>query len=239
MRLISMSKPLRSSRRPHLGLAVVLCLAGLVAAACSGGTVGTGSGTPLSPAPSQSTAAAPDLKPQVWLTASDGQGDKITGYVAFGPALPVTDTSLPQSIFSSCTGNGVLEPARTEVSQMRITLTGASSMPDRVQVIFNGGNLGYILGMSDGLQCASDEGPSYQTTLGSGQSDSMLIWLIYPGVLTPDHPRLTARQLGQQFADPMIYLSGGQATLRLTGHRASQCPGQIGEIIPAGSMTCQ
>ncbi len=61
---------------------------------------------------------------------------------------------------------------------------------------------------------------------------------IHPGVLTPDHPRLTARQLGRQFVDPTIFLSGGQASLNLTGYRASKCPGQIGEIIPAGSMKC-
>ena len=221
----------------------MLCLAGLLAVACSSGPDSSGSGSsaslPDSPAPSHSSAVAPILKTQVRLTASDGQGDKVTGNIAFGPAQPVTDTSLPQSIFNSCTGNGATDPARTEVSQMRITLTGASSMSDTVKVFFNGGNLGYILDMSDGLQCAGDEGPSYQTTLGSGQSSSMLIWLIHPGTLTPDHPRLTAAQLGQQFADPMIYLSGGEASLTLTGYRASKCPGQIGDIIPAGSMTCR
>jgi hypothetical protein len=175
----------------------------------------------------------------VQLTASDDGGDKITGYVAFGPALSVTDTSLPQSTFDSCTGHGMMDPARTEVSQMRITLTGVSSMADKVTVAFNGDSLGYIFDMPDGLQCAGEEGPSYQTTLTSGQSSSILIWLIHPGILTPDHPRLTARQLGRQFVDPAIFLSGGQASLDLTGYRASKCPGQIGEIIPVGSMACQ
>ncbi len=185
VRHMSMTRSLHSPRKLLPARAVVLCLAASLAAACSSGSHGTTTSGPQpsppdSPAPSHSSPRAPSLKTQVQLTASDGGGDKITGYVAFGPALPVTDTSLLQSTFDSCTGHGVMDPARTEVSQMRIVLTGASSMADKVTVTFNGASLGYIFDMPDGLQCAGEEGPSYQTTLTSGRSSSMLIWLIHP-----------------------------------------------------------
>jgi len=226
----------RKTRRPTL----LLLLAGLFLVACgsAANSPSTVSSTPVTARSSHAASTLPAMKTGVDFTASDSGGDKVTGTISFGAVKTVANSSLNKSIFESCTGHGLMMPTRTVTLPMQVTVVGNSSMSDEASILFNGPSLGFIIGFPNGLQCAGPEGPSYKTTLASGQSDTTTIWLIYPGALTPNEPSFSSKKLGQQFFDLTIYLSGGQATIDLTGPRVSNCIYHHDDIVPAGSMNC-
>ncbi|SRR5712691_1315222 len=185
-----------------------------------------------------SPPSSPALHLGVNFTASDSGGDRITGAMSFGPAATAAESSISPSEFADCTNNQGI-PSRTVVAPMRITITGSSSMSDDVTVI-PGVNydMGYITHLSNGLDCSDPEGLSYKITLISGETNTITIWLIYPNITTPNRPFPSPGQLGHNYLQPTIFLSGGRASIRLSGPRVSHCPYFHGDIVPAGSMKC-
>ena len=192
------------------------------------------SAVPAKPSPTPTAVA---LKTQVTFTGDDGNGDTISGSMAFGTAKVAADSTLPQSTYESCDHG--LDPERGEDVPMTLTVRDTSPMSESIELDFANSYVGLIING----ECIPimDGDPVYSLRLGPGQSSTAQVWGTYAGgplTLTPDHPLLTPAELGQQVLLMMVLVEDNEETLKISGYRAPCDQAMPYAIFPAGVPSC-
>jgi hypothetical protein len=143
-----------------------------------------------------STAAAPNTSstPSFVVNATTQDGDKVKIEGRFGPPLPASQSGVNQTSLSECSATA--GDGRAVVVELSLSVTDESSLEGEVELIPGGLPTGvqadYLMDFSSGAQCA---GTIQFGTLRPHQSTSLIMWIVFPNVVTPNDTHPTEARL--------------------------------------------
>jgi hypothetical protein len=179
----------------------------------------------------RATSSTPLTGPAGQLTATTGDGDKISATFAFSD---LEQPAAAGDALSSCSG---IDTSRALVERMDVTVTVESSLAAEVAIHWNPNILYAPVTDLTGFYIASDfsDGPTcdqvddtldplvHWPSLEPGTPQTFTAYWVFSQAVSPANPQGDLKGLGQLLLQPEVLIQQSAATTTLSGPRYVQC----------------